>query len=749
MQAHPQTIKSPPPFWVTGRGAALLIGQGEDDRRSWPEAYGTAASGGSTMSGARNSATPFSHSSLVSLGAATMSAPGHKDEGSLRPRVNRSHAMLRRNAGGAVMAFLSNQRIITKVMATVGLMGAVALCAVLALSTTMQSARERYDQMLTRDEVGKGALAQARQAITGFGYSIYKGTTGNDDAVPVMVKDFAAAKANAAQALARARANLPGKADEIDVINTDLMAVESAIDKVVDLAKMGIGTEAVSAMGDVDPKVSALNARMAALEEAIESAQAREIDDLRLSTSSTTWAVTAATLAAVLLVGIAASMMARKTITGPLGALRDAMTYLAKGQLEVNVPGLGRRDEVGQMAGTVQIFKDEAIRAKASEAAAAQARQQADAERARNESERAESARQQAEVVEEIAQGLDRLSRGDLVSRLNRAFSPEYEKLRADFNGAMGKLQQTLAVVAENGGAIRSGTGEISSAADDLSRRTEQQAASLEETAAALDEITATVRKTAEGANHAKAAVIKVKAGAEDSSLIVREAVEAMGGIEKSSAQITQITGVIDEIAFQTNLLALNAGVEAARAGEAGRGFAVVASEVRALAQRSADAAKEIKGLIAASRGQVERGVALVGRTGTALDGILVRVTEIAVAVAEIAASAQEQASGLDQVNTAINQMDQVTQQNAAMVVESTAASRALVSETDELMRLIGQFQVGHVGGSGRTTTTASPMQPSNPRASLRTVPVLKVVGREGAVRRPVPLPVQDEWESF
>ncbi len=435
-----------------------------------------------------------------------------------------------------------------------------------------------------------------------------------------------------------------------------------------------------------------------------------------------------------------------RTISAPVREMTRAMGRLAQGELDVAVPGQGRRDEVGQMAATVQVFKDNALRSRALEAEAAAARRAADEERGRAEAGRAEAARQQAEVVESIAQGLDRLSRGDLVSRLDRAFSPDYEKLRADFNGAMAKLQETLAVVAQNGGAIRSGTGEISSAADDLSRRTEQQAASLEETAAALDEITATVKKTAQGASQANAAVLKAKAGAEDSGRVVRQAVEAMTGIETSSAQITQIIGVIDEIAFQTNLLALNAGVEAARAGDAGRGFAVVASEVRALAQRSAEAAKEIKALIAASRGQVERGVDLVGRTGASLDAIVAQVSEIALAVAEIAASAQEQASGLDQVNTAINQMDQVTQQNAAMVEESTAASRTLAAETDELMRLIGGFRLAAGPAEGRAERLRSAPAPRGP-AAPRAVAALKTTGRGGAALKAGADAA--EWEEF
>jgi methyl-accepting chemotaxis protein len=251
-----------------------------------------------------------------------------------------------------------------------------------------------------------------------------------------------------------------------------------------------------------------------------------------------------------------------------------------------------------------------------------------------------------------------------------------------------------LAVVSSTD-AIKSGTREISTASDDLSKRTEQQAASLEETAAALDEITATVRKSAEGATHARQVVAAADEDSKRSSIVVREAVEAMDAIAKSAQQISQIIGVIDEIAFQTNLLALNAGVEAARAGEAGRGFAVVAQEVRALAQRSADAAKEIKGLISTSTTQVDHGVKLVAETGKSLERIMTQVAEINEVVGAIAAGAQEQATALQQVNSAINQMDQATQQNAAMVEESTAASHSLSRETNQLSGLIGQFQVG------------------------------------------------------
>ncbi|HCK84302.1 MAG TPA: methyl-accepting chemotaxis protein [Hyphomonadaceae bacterium] len=330
----------------------------------------------------------------------------------------------------------------------------------------------------------------------------------------------------------------------------------------------------------------------------------------------------------------------------------------------------------------------------AKKAAEEKQRAEVEAERERNETVLRAASEAQAKVVAALARGLDRLAGGDLTSSVSEAVPADYEKLKQDFNTAVAKLHEAIGEVAREVGNIQSGAGDISQATDDLSRRTENQAASLEQTAAALDEITSTVGKTASGAKEATGIVTVARGEAQEGGEVVRKAIATMQEIEKSSAQIAQIIGVIDEIAFQTNLLALNAGVEAARAGDAGRGFAVVASEVRALAQRSADSAKEIKTLISASSGLVESGADLVNRTGDSLQRIIERVVQIDQVVREIAASAQEQATALSEINTAINQMDQVTQQNAAMVEETTAASHTLSSEAATLASLVQRFRL-------------------------------------------------------
>jgi methyl-accepting chemotaxis protein len=393
--------------------------------------------------------------------------------------------------------------------------------------------------------------------------------------------------------------------------------------------------------------------------------------------------------------GAGASVLTARRQLAPLATLRDAMSRVMRGDLSVTLPFAGRADDIGLMADAVHGFRDEALEKTRIAAEAAAQRATSEAERDAAGADSARRAADQAVVVRRLAEGLDRLSAGDLTVRLAEPFATDYEGLRADFNQAVERLEGAMSAVVSAVSGLNSGAGGIATAADDLSRRSEAQAASLEETAAALDEITATVRRTAEGAKEAHRAVGDAQAEAGRSREVVASAVEAIGGIEASSRQVAQIIGVIDEIAFQTNLLALNAGVEAARAGDAGRGFAVVAQEVRALAQRSADAAKEIKVHIGDSERQVASGVSLVGAAGETLQRIAGQVGAISAVITEIAASAQEQSSGLSQVNIAVNQMDQGTQATTAMASRSASSSQALLDEVRSLADLVQRFKVG------------------------------------------------------
>jgi methyl-accepting chemotaxis protein len=328
----------------------------------------------------------------------------------------------------------------------------------------------------------------------------------------------------------------------------------------------------------------------------------------------------------------------------------------------------------------------------------------------------------QARIVQQLGDGLEKIAQKDLTYRLTDEFPRSYQRLQTDFNTAIGQLSKAIADVAATTQLLGSGMEETVAAADDLSRRTERHAANLEQTASALADITATVGRTAEDAEGARRIVSSTSADAEKSGKVVRQAIAAMGDIDQSSRKIGQIIGVIDSIATQTNLLALNAGVEAARAGEAGRGFAVVASEIRELARRCAKAAKEIEDLISASNAQIGRGVALVGETGEALVRIVDQIALVNDVVAEIADRARQQAANLIEVNMAVGQMDQFTQQNAAMAEETTAVSHRLGDETKELISQITRFRTDAPfvpaeparvavagGGGGRTFPAVSP----------------------------------------
>jgi methyl-accepting chemotaxis protein len=461
----------------------------------------------------------------------------------------------------------------------------------------------------------------------------------------------------------------------------------------------------------------------------------------RAGVMQTVWAVSLMAGLMVLLV-LGNLIVTQIRVIRPMAGMKDYMLRLSGGDLAVATPFLNRGDEIGDMAKAVQVFRQNALALVEAEIQRLDLEKAASEARGRVEEERLRAADEQKAVVEAVAGALSRLAEADVTVRLND-LPAGYRKLQEDYNRALDVLQETLTSVSRVVESFSTGTHQIAQASDDLSRRTEQQAASLEQTAAALDQITVTVTRSADGAAKAAALVSTTRDEAHQSGRIVREAVTAMGEIERSSSQITQIIGVIDEISFQTNLLALNAGVEAARAGEAGRGFAVVAQEVRALAQRSADAAKEIKGLIGASSGRVLDGVRLVGQTGEALERIVLSVGSIDGLVRDFAVSAHEQSTGLAEVNVAVNQMDQVTQQNAAMVEQATAATQSLRNEADDLAKLVGRFKVSASTGSQGSPSVrpAAVDRPPPPRQARR----LAVAGSSsgGAMRR------QEGWEEF
>ncbi len=407
--------------------------------------------------------------------------------------------------------------------------------------------------------------------------------------------------------------------------------------------------------------------------DALVQAAAVQQRDLAASTRSTIMMavaiVTILCLAVLLLTGVAIWFVGKRVIA-PLRNIIDALKRLAAGDWTTKVDGQERQDEMGELSRVFLAFRDQ-LQA---------------AER--------ETQRQTEIIVSSIGEGLSHLAAGDVGFRVRANLNGPFAKLEDDFNSAAESLSCTLRMVSLSTHTLGNGTEEIRHASDDLSLRTEKQAASLEETSAAMSEITGTVAQTANHAGQAQEIVSQACGEAKDSHAVVRKAVEAMANIERSSSEIADIVSVIDGIAFQTNLLALNAGVEAARAGEDGKGFAVVASEVRALALRASDAAMDIRQRINASGGHVAAGVTLVGETGDALSSILERIGQIGELVASIATAARGQADTLRQVNIAVREMDGVTQQNAAMVEQSTAATRTLAAEADKLKDQIAKFRV-------------------------------------------------------
>jgi methyl-accepting chemotaxis protein len=417
-------------------------------------------------------------------------------------------------------------------------------------------------------------------------------------------------------------------------------------------------------------------------------------------------------------VGIVFAFRLAHHLSQPLVRLVASAETLAAGDVSVSIASLDRKDEIGSIARAVEAFRSN-VKSQLEARAEANAQRDLIEERRRNnEEERLAAARQQSQVMNALATGLRQLAQGDLTCSVSD-FPQASRQVQDDFNAAIGQLRQTMQSVTATIDGFHAETAAMSVAAQDLAQRAAVQAGNLGQAAKTIAAITSEVQRSAQGANHARAVVVGSRAEAEQSGRVVEDAVLAMTHIAESSGEIGRIISVIDEIAFQTNLLALNAGVEAARAGESGRGFAVVASEVRALAQRSAEAAKEIKTLIARSSLQVRSGVELVGRTGGALKRIIDQMGDINTAVDIIAASSAEQAASLQRVNTSVESMDAATRQNVQMLETSTRANHWLAEEADRLAALMASFSfLAHRSGETAYNKATGPVAPSSQRAA-------------------------------
>jgi methyl-accepting chemotaxis protein len=489
-------------------------------------------------------------------------------------------------------------------------------------------------------------------------------------------------------------------------------------------------------------------------------------------------------------------------VSGPISGMTEAMQRLAERDLDTTIPFVERGAEIGRMAKALQVFKDNMVAREQAEADIA--RQREETERRRQELEASEKA-----AGEEIATLVNQVGQGDLSGRISESgksgfflsTSQELNRLvvtlqtmseelastmgamadgdlrprvKGDYRGVFGEIKHGVNSMADQmrdfagrltmtAQSVRTASDEISTGSQDLAQRTESQAASIEETAASMHEITTTVKQNADNAQAANQLATTARDTAETGGKVVNDAVSAVTQIEESARKISDIVGLIDEIAFQTNLLALNASVEAARAGEAGKGFAVVAQEVRALAQRSANASKDIKALIQASNAQVKTGANLVNQTGKSLTDIVSAIKKVSDIVAEIAAASREQATGLEQINTAVGSMDEMTQRNAALVEETTAAAQSLAGQARELAQLVGFFKLDETTAtapvSAAAPVMAKPMAPAAPKlAPIAAKPAAKPIppkpaapiAKPAAAPKPVPKAADDDdWQEF
>ncbi|MUO83520.1 methyl-accepting chemotaxis protein [Agrobacterium vitis] len=617
------------------------------------------------------------------------------------------------------MSFLANASIRTKILSLIVPVCVISIGGLGYMASSYKSTDTKYSDFMTTDTVAASQMFRATTSLVAMGYGAYQMISYDAGSVDVtsIKTAYTDAISTVFKRLETAKALTPELSGDIDAFVSRARDIQALTDQAVKLVDDGKRPEARAVLLKVDPMIAKWRDDLRDWNNTNTTALLKKSDDLTDQTNSTILTSLSVLGGVMLMAVLLALFVTSRGIIGPIDKLRSRMIALANGETQQDVPGLARKDEVGQMAAAVGVFRDNAVERVRLEQETAANRSLSEKERLEREEQKAREAADIQFAVDNLANGLSHLSDGDVSYRIGQPFVAHLDGVRASFNSSAEKLQEALTHVAQNARAIDAGANEIKSAADDLAKRTEQQAASVEETAAALEQITTTVKDSTRRAQEAGTLVSRTKAGAEQSGEVVRRAVIAMEQIEKSSAEISNIISVIDEIAFQTNLLALNAGVEAARAGEAGKGFAVVAQEVRELAQRSANAAKDIKALITTSNSQVQSGVQLVGETGVALETMVAEVQEINRHVSAIVEAAHEQSSGLQQINTAVNQMDQDTQKNAAMVEESTAASHGLAREAASLNQLLSQFKLAGGGQSGFNAGSAyaAPVRAAHP----------------------------------
>ena len=680
------------------------------------------------------------------------------------------------------MHFLDNLKISVKILSVIGLLSAVTTFIVILGALSLHGVDKTYSQIAGKDDPAILALARAARSANIIGYAAYRAIAypGASTEAQTSAKSVQSNYGNALKFIAEAEALKPEQKDILEGYRTQMKAINDCTGPAVQLGLGDQNDNATKAMVKCDELIFAFTSATSKLNNIeIEKAQ-QATAEASSSAFRTIISTSAISIIGLALCGALGLWMAIVKITRPLVQLGDNMKLLTEGDLTTEIGGQERGDEIGFMAKAVQVFKDNALALKAAEAksaeqqrAADEQRRAADEERRSNEAARAEAAAQVARVVESLGLGLERMAMGDLSYRLNDTFAAEYIKIRDDFNGAIGQLQQTIGAIVSSTREVTNASAEISTSTTDLSQRTEEQAASLEQTSASMEEIAATVKKNAENAQHANQSATATRDVADRGGQVVAQAVDAMARIEESSRKIADIIGVIDEIARQTNLLALNAAVEAARAGEAGRGFAVVASEVRSLAQRSSQAAKDIKDLITNSNAQVKDGVDLVNKAGAALTEIVSSIKSVADTVAQIAAASAEQATGLEQVNRALNQMDQATQQNSALVEENAATAKTLENQAVAMTEKVAVFRLDdEERGAMVATKEPASRQPATmtgarvsakPATKLMAKPAAKPVakaavkpaaatsgGPVGPMRSALATAIKDpEWEEF